>query len=74
MRGRLFLLHGTAGITVIPVFSGNHHGANQVDTWVKAFRDHPVFGYIFRENARDVLNKQNPSAVTGTLSYLAKLA
>jgi len=32
----------------------------------------PVFGYVFRENARDVLNKQHNS-VTETLNYLAGL-
>ena len=28
---------------------------------------------VFRENARDVLNKQNPQSVTATLNYLAGL-
>ena len=63
-----------AGIKVIPVFSGNDHAANQVDKWVKAYKDHPEFGYVFRENARDVLNKQNPTSVKATLEYLSKLA
>ena len=35
---------------------------------------HPEFGYIFRENARDVLNKQNPESTKKTLAYLATLA
>ena len=63
-----------AGIKVIPVFSGNDHAANQVDKWVKAYKDHPEYGYVFRENARDVLNKQNPGSVKATLEYLSKLA
>ena len=29
--------------------------------------------YIFRENGRDVLNKQNPGSVKSTLKYLATL-
>ena len=62
-----------AGIKVIPVFSGNDHAANQVDKWVKAYKDHPEFGYVFRENARDVLNKQNPGSVKATLEFLASL-
>ena len=33
----------------------------------------PEFGYIFNENARDVLNKQNPQSVKATLEYLASL-
>ena len=39
----------------------------------RAYKAHPVFGYIFRENARDVLNKQNPSSVKKTLAHLATL-
>ena len=62
-----------AGIKVIPCYSGEDHGAKQVDKWVKAYRDHAVFKYVFRENARDVLNKQNPQSVTATLNYLAGL-
>ena len=63
-----------AGIKVIPVYSGDDHGAKQVDRWVTEYKNHPEFGYIFRENARDVLNKQNPDQVTRTLKYLAKEA
>ena len=33
----------------------------------------PEFGYIFNENARDVLNKQNPESTKKTLAYLATL-
>ena len=62
-----------AGIKVIPCYSGEDHGAKQVDKWVKAYRDHAVFKYVFRENARDVLNKQNPESVKKTLAYLASL-
>ena len=62
-----------AGIKVIPCYSGEDHGAKQVDKWVQAYRGHPVFKYVFRENARDVLNKQNPQSVTATLNYLAGL-
>ena len=58
---------------MIPVYSGDHHGAIQVDKWVDAYKAHSVFGYIFRENARDVLNKQNPSSVKKTLAHLATL-
>ena len=57
----------------IPVYSGDDHGAKQIDKWVKEFRGHPEFGYIFNENARDVLNKQNPESVKKTLAYLASL-
>ena len=45
--------------------------ANQVDTWVEQYKLHANFGYIFHENARDVLNKQNPESVKRTLTYLA---
>ena len=38
------------------------------------YKDHAQFGYIFRENARDVLNKQNPASTKATLAYLATLA
>jgi len=41
---------------------------------VVKYKDHPEFGYIFRENARDVLNKQNPESTKKTLAYLATLA
>ena len=47
--------------------------AKQVDTWVDQYKSHPNFKYIFRENARDVLNKQNPESVSRTLAYLASL-
>ena len=56
---------------MIPCFSGDHHSSNQVDKWVDAYKSHPVFRYVFRENARDVLNKQNPMSVKKTLAYLA---
>ena len=58
---------------MIPVFSGDHHAANQIDKWVKQYKEHEVFGYIFKENARDVLNKQNPESVKKTLGYLTTL-
>merc|ERR1711920_248739 len=60
-----------ACIRVIPCFSGNHHGSHQVDKWVNEYRNDPVFGYIFKENFRDVLNKQNLRWVTRTLNHLA---
>ena len=47
--------------------------ANQVDKWVVQYRSHANFSYIFRENGRDVLNKQNPESVKKTLKYLATL-
>ena len=62
-----------AGIKVVPVYSGDDHGAKQVDRWVDTYKDHAEFGYVFRENARDVLNKQNPTSVKGTLEFLASL-
>ena len=37
------------------------------------YRSHANFGYIFNENGRDVLNKQNPESVKKTLKYLATL-
>ena len=40
---------------------------------MKQYKDHAEFGYIFRENARDVLNKQNPESVKKTLGYLTTL-
>ena len=52
---------------------GVQGGAKQIDQWVKQYKDHAEFGYIFRENARDVLNKQNPESVKKTLAYLASL-
>jgi LPXTG-motif cell wall-anchored protein len=60
-----------AGIKVVPTFSGDHHPNNQIDKWVKEYRNHATFGYVFRENARDVLNKQNDTHVTRTLDYLS---
>ena len=60
-----------AGIKVVPTFSGDHHGSNQIDQWVREYRNHATFGYVFRENARDVLNKQNDTHVTRTLDYLS---
>jgi hypothetical protein len=62
-----------AGIKVIPVYSGDDHGAKVVDKWVAQYRRHKTFGYMFKENARDVLNKQNPASVDRTLGYLASL-
>ena len=47
--------------------------AKQVDRWVDQYKSHANFKYIFRENARDVLNKQNPESVNRTLTYLASL-
>ena len=37
------------------------------------YRSHVNFGYIFKENGRDVLNKQNPESVKKTLKYLTTL-
>ena len=47
--------------------------AKQVDKWVDEYKSHANFKYIFRENGRDVLNKQNPESVKRTLTYLAEL-
>jgi hypothetical protein len=47
--------------------------AKQVDMWVEQYKSHANFKYIFRENGRDVLNKQNPESVKRTLKYLAEL-
>ena len=68
-----------AGIKAIPVYSGDHHGANQIDRWVKEFKGltsdrakkFPEFAYVFNENGRDVLNKQNPASTKATLDYLS---
>ena len=62
-----------AGIKVIPVFSGDDQPSKVIDKWVKQYRPHNTFGYMFKENARDVLNKQNPGSVDKTLAYLASL-
>ena len=88
-----------AGIKVVPVFSGNKHGSDKIDEWVKEFtekddekkterakmfpeyslkkkdgtRGSSGFGYVFKENARDVLNKQNPEQTSKTLKYLTTL-
>ena len=70
-----------AGIKAIPCYSGDDHGAKQIDRWVKEFKDlssdrakkFPEFSYVFNENGRDVLNKQNPESVKKTLAYLASL-
>ena len=40
---------------------------------LEQYKSHANFKYIFRENARDVLNKQNPESVNRTLTYLASL-
>ena len=61
-------------IMVIPVYSGDAHGANQVDKWVEEFKNDSTFKHIFEKNARDVLNKQNPESTKKTLRLLAKLA
>ena len=44
-----------------------------MDTWVEQYKSHANFKYIFRENGRDVLNKQNPESVKIVLSHLATL-
>merc|ERR1740124_1971318 len=62
-----------AGVKVIPCYSGDDYGAKQVDKWVDEYKSHANFKYIFRENGRDVLNKQNPGSVKSTLKYLATL-
>ena len=70
-----------AGIKAIPCYSGDDHGAKQIDRWVKEFKDltsdrakkFPEFSYVFNENGRDVLNKQNPESTKRTLAYLASL-
>ena len=49
------------------------HGAKQIDKWVDTYKKHAEFGYIFHENARDVLNQQNPQTLKATLEYLASL-
>ena len=46
----------------------------EVDKWVKQCRDHPSFGHCFRENARDVLNKQNDEQVKKTLDQTLTVA
>ena len=61
------------GIKVVPTFLGDDHGSKQIDKWVARYRDHAAFGYIFRENARDVLNKQNDVQVSRTLEHLSTL-
>ena len=58
---------------MIPVFSGDDHAAKKIDKWVDKYKSDTEFGYVFRENARDVLNKQNPESVKKTLAYLASL-
>ena len=60
-----------ARIKVVPTFSGDHHPNNQIDKWVKEYRNHATFGYVFCENVRDVLNRQNDTHVTRTLDYLS---
>ena len=60
-----------AGIKVVPTFSGDHHPNNQIDKWVKEYRNHATFGYVFCENVLDVLNRQNDGQVTRTLDYLS---
>ena len=56
---------------MVPVYSGDDHGAKQVDRWVDTYKDHPEFGYVFHDNARDVLNKPNTGSVKATLEFLA---
>ena len=62
-----------AQVPVIPVYSGDHHSASMVDTWVSKYKIHDSFGYIFRENVRGVLNKQNPESTKKALAYMATL-
>ena len=61
------------GIKVVPVFSGDYYPNKQVDRWVAEYKRHPQFGYIFNENARDVLNKQSDRDVSRTLNFLNTL-
>ena len=44
-----------------------------MDRWAYQYKSHANFKYIFRENGRDVLNKQNPESVKKTLRYLEPL-
>ena len=57
---------------MLNLYSTAAQQAKQVDTWVEQYKSHANFKYIFRENARDVLNK-NPESVKRTLAYLATL-
>ena len=58
---------------MVSVFSGNDHGSNKINKGVKEYKDHPDFGYVFRENARDVLNRMNPGDTKKTLAHVASL-
>ena len=58
----------------IPVYSGDDYGNKQIDKWVKKFTNDSPFKYIFKENARDVLNKQDTGSTYKTLKHLAELA
>lgn len=62
-----------AGIKVVPVYSGDDDGAKQCDRWVETYKDHVAFGWVFKEQARDGLNKMNMKQVRSTLNYLATL-
>ena len=68
--GTTYLLTYLLAYSTLPLAAQQ---AKQVDTWVEQYKSHATFKYIFRENGRDVLNKQNPESVKRTLKYLAEL-
>ena len=46
--------------------------AHSHNVWERA-KKFPEFKYVFNENGRDVLNKQNPESTKKTLGYLASM-
>ena len=52
--------------------SNVHVNGGTVCTWATTLTGvSGTFGYVFRENVRDVLNKHNDTHVTRTLDYLS---
>jgi hypothetical protein len=78
--GGVYVFSGTVTIASSSIYGntagwggGNVHvNGGTVCTWATTLTDvSGTFGYVFRENVRDVLNKQNDTHVTRTLDYLS---
>ena len=56
------------------LLEGDDNGSKQIDKWVARYRDHAAFGYIFRENARDMLNSKTTCRRPGRSSTCRRSA
>ena len=78
--GGVYVLSGTVSIASSSIYgnkagwggSNVHVNGGTVCTWATTLTGvSGTFGYVFRENVRDVLNKHNDTHVTRTLDYLS---